>query len=745
MSTSPTIPAREPRASSAISAPPSSASFRRAAIRSPATSRGHGTPARTSASSRPTIPNSTRCSRGRHRVRHAVCAPASTSSTRRACAGRRVGVASHRSGSTARAPTGARPTSASWPLAGTCSAPAIPIARPVRCTEPTGYAHTGPEAAFAALTALVVGRAAARRRLDARGRPRSRTWRRPARFPQTGFRGQRRGANIGRTREIWPTKDGFVSFGLRGGKARVAEPRADLRSSPALPRARLDATYNQNTATDEELREIETAVAEYFAQHTMQELYDIACETNLMLAPANSPREIYASAQLAARDFFGPVDDRRSRARSCASSRPTARPRPPAPNPRSSATRRSRQPLASPSRRTAARAWAGLQHPRVRLGCRRTDRDALLRRARRDRAAHRVASRGPTSCACYALGPDNPHGLEGAPMYDGLNVGKRNLTLNLKQPDAVALVRRLVVEWADAVAENFAPRAMKRLRPRLRRARRDHARPRDGERVPERADRSAQGLPRLRRAGLRARRATTCLTGWPDREPVGPFGTITDSLAPRFVADRARGRAALPAAHRPRRLPRRLAGRDGDLRRSRPGCSTTQVDGEIRAARRQRPSPSARCTARSRAPTRTTSATGGSRSRAGPTTSWTRLRRDRRATDVAAWTRDAARATRGRRAAAGRRHRSGAGRTTSAICTTIRSSRTVATSSRTSTRSSGRALRAQRLPPLGRAVSGYDRAGPTLGQDNDWVLTDVLGLDAAEIERLRANGAVEVA
>ena len=41
----------------------------------------------------------------------------------------------------------------------------------------------------------------------------------------------------------------------------------------------------------------------------MQELYDIACETNLMLAPINSPREIYASAQLAAREFFGPVGD----------------------------------------------------------------------------------------------------------------------------------------------------------------------------------------------------------------------------------------------------------------------------------------------------------------------------------------------------------------------------------------------------------------------------------------------------
>ena len=46
-------------------------------------------------------------------------------------------------------------------------------------------------------------------------------------------------------------------------------------------------------------------------------------------------------------------------------------------------------------------------------------------------------------------------------MFDGLNVGKRNVTLNLKHPKAVELVRRLAVEWADAVAENFAPQAMR--------------------------------------------------------------------------------------------------------------------------------------------------------------------------------------------------------------------------------------------------------------------------------------------
>ena len=91
---------------------------------------------------------------------------------------------------------------------------------PVRCTEPSGYAHVGAEAAFAVLTALASG---SPHRIDISmqevvfvanmvG---------VASFPKTGHRGARRGANIGRTREIWPCKDGWVSFGLRGGKARV--------------------------------------------------------------------------------------------------------------------------------------------------------------------------------------------------------------------------------------------------------------------------------------------------------------------------------------------------------------------------------------------------------------------------------------------------------------------------------------------------------------------------------------------
>ena len=167
---------------------------------------------------------------------------------------------------------------------------------PVRCTEPTGYAHSGPEAAFGALTALWAGIA---QPVDVSMQEVvvSASMAAPAGYARTGIRGSRRGANIGRSREIWPTTDGFVSFGLRGGKARVAslELIAKLADLPA----RDWSTWNLNTASDDELKELETAVGAYFAQHTMKELYDIACATNLMLAPANSPREIYESAQLA--------------------------------------------------------------------------------------------------------------------------------------------------------------------------------------------------------------------------------------------------------------------------------------------------------------------------------------------------------------------------------------------------------------------------------------------------------------
>ena len=44
---------------------------------------------------------------------------------------------------------------------------------------------------------------------------------------------------------------------------------------------------------------------------------------------------------------------------------------------------------------------------------------------------------------------------------------------------------------------------------------------------------------------------------------------------------------------------------------------------------------------------------------------------------------------------------------------------------------------------LSDAPSGYEQSGPTLGQDNEWVLGDLLGCSDGEIEAMKASGAVE--
>jgi benzylsuccinate CoA-transferase BbsF subunit len=120
-------------------------------------------------------------------------------------------------------------------------------------------------------------------------------------------------------------------------------------------------------------------------------------------------------------------------------------------------------------------------------------------------------------------------------MFDGLNVGKLDVSFNLKNPDAVALVRRLVLEWADAVAENFAPRAMKGFGLDYDALAADKP-----DLVMVSACLNGQTGPHKDYPGFGGQGSALAgynfLTGWPDREPVGPHGTITDSLAPRFVA-----------------------------------------------------------------------------------------------------------------------------------------------------------------------------------------------------------------
>ncbi len=147
----------------------------------------------------------------------------------------------------------------------------------------------------------------------------------------------------------------------------------------------------------------------------------------------------------------------------------------------------------------------------------------------------RVESRSrPDFLRTYGFASGNPCGLEGSDMFDAVNVGKFGVTLNLKHPEGVALALRLI-DWADAVAENFAPRAMRSFGLDYASLAPDHP-----GLVMVSSCLQGQTGPHKDYPGFGGQGSAlggyNLLTGWPDREPVGPFGTITDSLAPRFVA-----------------------------------------------------------------------------------------------------------------------------------------------------------------------------------------------------------------
>jgi benzylsuccinate CoA-transferase BbsF subunit len=130
--------------------------------------------------------------------------------------------------------------------------------------------------------------------------------------------------------------------------------------------------------------------------------------------------------------------------------------------------------------------------------------------------------------------PGMAGGLDAGEHFAVLNANKLSVALNLTKPEGVAVARRLAL-WADCIAENFAPGAMAKWGLDYATLVRD--RPDlvmistclNGQTGPQRA------YPGFGGQGS-ALSGFNHFTGWPDREPLGPYGTITDSLSPRFAA-----------------------------------------------------------------------------------------------------------------------------------------------------------------------------------------------------------------
>ena len=423
---------------------------------------------------------------------------------------------------------------------------------PLRCSEPAGYAHASAEAVFAILSALATGRPQVID-LSIQETMMIANMGSVGQSSKLGDNGKRLGASLGKTREIWPCKDGFISFGLRGGPARLPNFKILLQqmkleglATPAWTE-RDWAKFNPQALDDEELNSIEAPLTAYFSAHTMAELYQLAVETKLMLAPVNSATDILASEQLHSRNMFATVGGldgfparfflaREPGDESAAVAEPRCAPQldqGPCP-----AWPDSRSRIEDPAPRLAGAghdsnngAWRGLKL--VEFGSGAAGPITSRYFVEHGATVVKVESRShPDFLRVMSFG--SPHGLEGGLLFDALNAGKHSITINLKNPRGKDIARQLI-HWADAVVENFAPsrmqaygldyQTMAATKPELLML----STCLNGQTGPH------KDYPGFGGQGA-ALSGFNFLTGWPDREPIGPFGTITDSLAPRFSA-----------------------------------------------------------------------------------------------------------------------------------------------------------------------------------------------------------------
>jgi benzylsuccinate CoA-transferase BbsE subunit len=198
-------------------------------------------------------------------------------------------------------------------LGGNLAMTGDPDRPPVRCTMPTAYLHAAPEAALGVTMALWAREDTGRGQLvDVSMHecqlPTLITG--PGQHAHDPRPRRRSGARLGGTREIWRARDGWITFGLRGGQARIPNLVATVEymhehgMAPEWLRKYDWAGYNHNTLAPEEIARLEEAFGAFFATRTRRELYEQALERRIMLAPCNDAREISQQPQLRFRELF---------------------------------------------------------------------------------------------------------------------------------------------------------------------------------------------------------------------------------------------------------------------------------------------------------------------------------------------------------------------------------------------------------------------------------------------------------
>ena len=117
------------------------------------------------------------------------------------------------------------------------------------------------------------------------------------------------------TQEIWPCKNGFVSWMFFGGAVGTQQMRVMVEWMEGKGMAgNLAAEVEDWAALDltkvssEKIKSWEKMIGDFFLAHTKEELYQEALEKRIPLTPLNDMSEVVEDEQLAARGFWAGVD-----------------------------------------------------------------------------------------------------------------------------------------------------------------------------------------------------------------------------------------------------------------------------------------------------------------------------------------------------------------------------------------------------------------------------------------------------
>ena len=128
---------------------------------------------------------------------------------------------------------------------------------------------------------------------------------------------------------------------------------------------------------------------------------------------------------------------------------------------------------------------------------------------------------------------DGVPGMNRSGYFANFNVNKYGIMIDMRHPGARELVLRLTL-WADVVTENFTPGTvekwgigydeLKKVNPQI---------------ILFSTSMLGRGGPMETQPGfgpvLSSLAGLTHITGWPDRDPVNPYGAYTDFIVPRFA------------------------------------------------------------------------------------------------------------------------------------------------------------------------------------------------------------------